>query len=498
MKAIGLIRVSTAVQELESQSIKVKEAILRDGYDESDVILIEDKESGSKLSEEERSGLNKLKQVIETEQISSVYCYELSRISRRASVVYSIRDYLISRKINLICLNPFFRMLREDGSFDENSNLAFGIFSTMAENENSLRKARIMRGKEKKKNEGKLSVGKPFFGYTLDSNHRPIPHPIESPIVQEIFERYVNKRESSGSIAKDLYLRKAFRDDSNKLLTIQNYICVVLREKRYANLVESIYPPIISKELFKQAEEIRTKSGCKFTRKSRTKSVYPLQGYLFTTDGYRLTIGVTNNRYLKMNDATVQRISLRMDAADNLTRIVLQDYFDKGVIEEDKEKTRLVLNEQLSINRIKIGSIKSKIENLRKENDFINTRIIKGRLSESKGDAMIDENYKQMEQLEDTMQDLYYRISQDNAKLTLLANPIFNDYSKDVDLSSNENLRAVVEKYIKQIIVRRIKFSTYSLEYHFLDGCITTYSFYSINRGVKYFDASMNEVQLSR
>lgn len=198
-----------------------------------------------------------------------------------------------------------------------------------------------------------------------------------------------------------------------------------------------------------------------------------------------------------MNDATVQRISLRMDAADNLTRIVLQDYLKKGVIEEDIEKTRSELNEQISLNRIKIGSIKSKIENLRKENDFINTRIVKGRLSESKGDAMIDENNKQMEELEDTMQDLNYIISQNNSRLILLANPILNDYTKDVDMSSNENLRAVVEKYIKKIIVRKIKFSTYSLEYHFLDGYKTTYSFYSINRGVNYYDASMNEVQLA-
>ena len=494
MKAVGLIRVSTAVQELESQSIKVKEAILRDGYDESEVILIRDKESGSKLSEEERSGLNKLKQVIETEQVDSVYCYELSRISRKAAVVYSIRDYLINHKVNLICLNPYFRMLREDGSFDESSNLAFGIFSTMAENETYIRTARMMRGKERKTKEGKLAVGQPLYGYTVDSDHRPIPHPIEGPTVKEIYDRYVNKRESTGVIAKDMYLRKCFRDDSNKLLTIQNYICVILREKRYANLVESIYPPLVSKEIWLKAEKIRGAGKGKFTRKSRTKQVYPLQGYLFTTDGYRLTIGVTNNRYLKMNDAVVQRISLRMDAADNLTRVVLRRYLERGVIEEDIEKQRIELNELISINKIKLSSIDSKIDSLRKENDFINSRIIKGRLSEAKGDEMIDSNLSQMKQLEDTRQDLSYQISTAESKLILLANPLLNDYSKDIDLTSNESLRAAVEKYIKKIVVRKVKFSTYELSYTFNDGYKCIYSFYSNAHALHFYDSNWNEI----
>ena len=76
-KAIGLIRVSTKSQKLESQSQKVKEAMIHDGYSEKDIILIEDKESGSKLSEEERSGLNKLKYDIEHEDVDVVYTYEI-------------------------------------------------------------------------------------------------------------------------------------------------------------------------------------------------------------------------------------------------------------------------------------------------------------------------------------------------------------------------------------------------------------------------------------
>lgn len=491
MKAIGLVRVSTKGQELESQSLKVKEAILRDGYDESDIILIEDKESASKLSEEERSGLNKLKSLVESEQVSSVYVYEISRLSRKETVLYSIREYLQKHKVQLVCLNPSFVMFNSDWTISDQAAFTFSIFSTLSSQETYIRTARVMRGKEKKKSEGKLSVGSPLYGYTLDSEHRPIPHPSESVFVKEIFDRYVNKLESSGSIAKDLYLRRAFRDDSNKLLTIQNYVCVVLREKRYAGLVESIYPPLVTKELFYQAHKLRSKSGSKFHRKSNTKIIYPLQGYLYTEDGYRLTIGITNNRYLKMNDASIQRISLRMDAADELSDIVISKYLERGILQEENEKVRAELDNTLKINKLKIDSILNKVESLLKENEFINLRIIKGRISESKGDALIDDNNRQLMALEDEKQELVYNnLKIENALITL-ANPLLNEDSSKEDM----NLRQKVEKYIDKIIVRKVKFSTYSLEYHFKDGYVNTYGFYSINRGVKFYDSSWNEIK---
>ena len=491
-KVIALLRVSTKAQQLASQREKVIQAILNDGYDESDIIPIEDTESASQLDEEERSGINKLKHTIETEQIASVYVYEISRLSRKETVLYSVREYLQKHKVQLVCLNPPFVMFNPDWSISNAAAFTFSIFSTLSSQETYIRTQRVMRGKEKKKLEGKLSVGSPLYGYTLDSEHRPIPHPTESVFVKEIFDRYVNQLESSGSIAKDLYLRKAFRDDSTKLLTIQNYVCVVLREKRYAGLVESIYPPLVTKELFYQAQKLRSKTGSKFHRKSNTKIIYPLQGYLYTEDGYRLTIGITNNRYLKMNDASISRISLRMDAADELSDIVISKYLERGIVQEENEKVRAKLNDTLRINKLKIDSILNKVESLLKENDLINLRIIKGRINEAKGDALIDENNKALMSLEDEKEELKYdNLKIENALITL-ANPLLNEDSSKEDMK----LRQKVEKYIDKIIVRKVKFSTYSLEYHFKDGFVTTYSFYSINRGVKFYNQDGVEINI--
>ena len=90
-KAIALIRVSTLSQDLEQQKEKVYEEMRKDGYKASQIISIATKESGVKLSAEERLGLIEMKETIEKEDIAAVYCYELSRLSRRSADLYKIR-----------------------------------------------------------------------------------------------------------------------------------------------------------------------------------------------------------------------------------------------------------------------------------------------------------------------------------------------------------------------------------------------------------------------
>ena len=90
-------------QDLKQQTEEILNEVYKDGFKKEDIILIEDKESAIKLSEEERRGLNKLKECIYADNnISTVYIYELSRLSRRQLVLFSVRDFLIKNGIQLI------------------------------------------------------------------------------------------------------------------------------------------------------------------------------------------------------------------------------------------------------------------------------------------------------------------------------------------------------------------------------------------------------------
>ena len=72
-KAVLFVRVSTEKQTLESQIAALKRTASIDGYGDNDIIVIAKKESGVKLKEAEREGLNELKSVIEQNDVDCVY-----------------------------------------------------------------------------------------------------------------------------------------------------------------------------------------------------------------------------------------------------------------------------------------------------------------------------------------------------------------------------------------------------------------------------------------
>lgn len=494
-KCIVFSRVSTQKQTLEQQEEKLFEEASNRGYSKDDIILISQKESGSKLLLQERIGIQKLKEVCNKyDNIECIIIYELSRLSRRPADLYQIRDFLISKKINLIVLKPFIELLDSNGNFDATASIIFGVYGSISEQEGYIRIERIMRGKEKKKNEGKLSCGKPLFGYTLTKDKHPIPDPKNSLIIKEIFERYISL-ESSGSIGKDLYLRGAIPTRSLKAVSIQSYISVILRERRYAGLSpDSVYPPIISKEIFTRAQEILSSKPDHFIRKSNTHYTYPLQGYIYTEDGYKLIPSISNNRYLKMRGVgTTTPLSLNMKAVHTLSRYVFNKYLQSGVHLQERESQIQELELELEHNKESLSTIDTKISALQRENDFINTRIIKGRISETKGDGMIDKNILEIHSLEDKRASLEYSNYLIINKLNYLANPLLNS-DEIITLNTLEDLKSLVHKYLARVDVKKNSFSNYTLYYTFLDGTVIHGSFYSIHSGQKFWDGEGKEI----
>ena len=59
-KAIVLSRISSLKQDLVQQTDEVLKTVRNDGFKDENIIIIEDKESAIKLSEEERRGLNEI------------------------------------------------------------------------------------------------------------------------------------------------------------------------------------------------------------------------------------------------------------------------------------------------------------------------------------------------------------------------------------------------------------------------------------------------------
>ena len=208
MKAIILSRVSTDSQDIKQQTDKVLAEVKKDGFSDDDIIIIEDKESGVLLSEEERNGLNKLKQYVYKGNIACVYTYEVSRISRRPSVLYSIRDFLIEHKVQLIILNPYMKLLKDDFTLSETATIYFGIFSSLAEQEGFIRKQRFSRGRAYKKSLGLYTGGGIPYGYYEACIRRVYSRKVIKDIRRRIKGRRIFQRNT-----ETMYARLSFQYD---------------------------------------------------------------------------------------------------------------------------------------------------------------------------------------------------------------------------------------------------------------------------------------------
>lgn len=444
-KAILLIRVSTEQQDLVQQREKVVDAAKRDGYKEKDLILIEDKESAVKLSEEERNGLNRLKEyILNDSSIDSVYAYEISRISRQAKVVFSIRDFLIEHHIQLIILNPYFKMLKDDGSISETSNIFFGIFASMAENEGYIRKARMMRGKEKSKAMGKHYTGRIPFGYAVDKQKNYIINKSTAPLVKRIFTMYAEENVSLRTIVKELQAQGYFNG-----LTFHGCcrnIHEILHREYYCGTVKGM-PGIISKELFDKTQAIKKRNTITTTR-VEVKAL--LKGIMFDKgNGHMLTANTALGSYYSRHEGGV---AVRMNIIEPIVWEYVvkthKQFYSKDYDEAIQESTKMI---QLAYR--KVYALAQKMEEYKQQIDRLEERVILGKISSAMADRMeesINTNLRETKAM-------YQKADDDLKRYQYQQEKILDESHKQYDYEAfdlDDKIR-LIKKVIDKVILSR-------------------------------------------
>ncbi len=273
-KVILFTRVSTQQQHLESQEDSLRRAAIADGFSEDDMMVIGTKESAIKLEEEERQGLQELKKELAKGDVNIIYIFELSRLSRKPKVLYSIRDQLLEAKVQLKCLNPSFTLLNNDRSqFDGTASLIFSLFGAMAEQEMIEKKERFHRGRRRLAEEGKYNGGKIPYGYRIDKEQGKliVRNEEEAAIVREVFNLYESGI-SQPQLAREFYRR------GNRRITL-SFINNILNNERYTgrkncypgSSFERVYPVIITPEQFDRCRKIAQENN---TTANKTKNIY--------------------------------------------------------------------------------------------------------------------------------------------------------------------------------------------------------------------------------
>ena len=257
MKCILLVRVSTEVQSYEEQEKELFDLAIKHGYSHDEITAVAYKESAIKLKEEERAGLNEMKNLIETGEYDCVFAWEISRIARRKKILFSILDYLIERKIQLIIKEPSIILLKQNGEINEGSETIFTLYAQIAESEMRNKMARFERAKKEGFNKGKYMGGKIKLGYRVNEEGYWDVDEEGAKLVRMIFDMYNSGEYSMTELGKELYSRGYFSNLS--ITNIKTTIHRLLKNPIYIGVRTSNnkFPAIIDQETWKKCEERR-------------------------------------------------------------------------------------------------------------------------------------------------------------------------------------------------------------------------------------------------
>lgn len=436
-------RVSTISQDLSQQTEQLFIEAERCGYSKDEIILIEQKESAVKLSEEERLGIQKLYDIIETYRIECVIVYEISRLSRRPDVLYSVRDHLINRHVNLICIKPYMRLLEKDGTMSDTANILFSIYGALSENEGYIRKARMKRGKEKSKAMGRHYTGQVPIGYSVDKDKRYIIDEKTAPIVKKIFEMYVERGMSLRTIVNEMRERGYFTG-------ITFHGCVrniheILHRDYYCGRNEHM-PAIISEELFDKAQETKKRKKIELVT-AYNKSL--CKGVLFNKDtGYTLTTNTSIGIYYSHSGG----VSIKQHIIDP----IVWDYTVKTHREycsRDYDKVLVQIEHDMQVLAMKHRTSQDQIDNYLKQIDKLEERIILGKIRSELADEMEARINKNIHDTRIIMNNISHKLEQLRHQQTQILDNSKKTY--DYDTFGLDDKIALIHKVIERVELYR-------------------------------------------
>ena len=492
-KVILLSRVSTGLQDLEQQTEQLVKYAKDLGYSNKDLIIIEDKESAVKLSEEERQGLNKMKEAIATYSVTDVIIYELSRLSRVPKILYSVRDYLVAHHIQLHILNPRIKLLKDDYSIDESANVIFSLFCSLAENEGYLRKQRMARGKAKSRNANKYTGGQLPFGYSVDKEHHYVINEEQAAIVRRIFNDYQSK--TVVDIAKDLVFEGLVKTTVNSTASLVRNILhrkIYFGEEIEVNGFKQKFPAIISKQEYEEATQKlhERKKHCK----TKSKHEYLCRGIVVNINNEQLKPLFCHQCYafIKVGKYNWETLSINMPFLDSIAfHYALENKNRKPG--KDLARYKVELQEELKVITKKISTIEKKLSDCNEQLIRIETRYISGKITETIADLLsgkVQEEMKKLEADKGTLEDDREDITKRMNNLSKTGrNPLLGSLN---ELSMEQKEKIVHEEIEKITVIKGKKCSDYTLGIQYFSG---DYVMVDANaRGKRVWDESGKEV----
>lgn len=267
-KVIVMVRTSTDKQSTEEQHREMEEFCIQEGWSKDSIVWVEEQgASAAKVDDTYRAMIDQVKSHVEADpDIKCFAVWHLNRLARTEEVWVEVKRFFVSHKVQIICKNPYLKLLTPDGKVDSGMELAMGLLAILSKQDNDERKAKFKRAKTAMLRKGQYVGGNVRkFGYRVDENQFFVPDEKESEIVTAIFDLYSTGQYSVYTLSKELQERGMDVSESlvQKTISCKAYIGEEVGQYGLH------YQPIISKALFNKCAKIREKNKIDMKRGDR-------------------------------------------------------------------------------------------------------------------------------------------------------------------------------------------------------------------------------------
>lgn len=471
-KAIIFSRVSTDQQDLVQQTEAVIEEAHRCGYSDDALITIEHKESAIKLSEDERVGIQELYEYLDRDSdIKCVFVFEISRLSRQQKMLFEIRDRLVEKQIQLICIKPYMRLL-ENGRMSEMALFMFSFLSTYSESEMMLKKERMMRGRQHARALGRHAAGVVVYGYSTDREHNYIINQREATVIRRIFREYTSGTKSVRQLAREMYETNTFNNITISGIT-QN-IYNILKRECYTGVKKGM-PQIISSDEFKRAQHRLQTNDAQI---NHTANMALCKGLLKDEKINRtLSSNSTDKKYYVKNGGGICVYMASIDPIIWQQAVSMHSSF----VKLDKTKMLEAYEHKYQMNERKMAAMHQKYDDLIKRNDLVEERYILGKMSKQKADELHNQLLSEARKCIKR----HNEIREEQEKIRIEADKAITakEIKYDYDNMNEQERYDIVHSVIERVLLNRLSRFVLQIKIHSkIDGTITTLQYDTYNK----------------
>lgn len=463
MKCILLVRVSTITQSYEEQEKELFDLAHFYGYKDNDIYSIATKESAIKLDEEERAGLNRMKELLETGEYDCVFAWEISRIARRKKILFSILEFLTTKGIQLIIKEPRIRLLKDDRTIDEGAETIFTLYAQLAESEMRNKVARFSRAKKEGFNKGKYMGGKVTLGYKVSEDGYWQIDEEGSNLVRLIFQMYNSGEYSLTDLGKELKSRGYFKNLS--ITNVKSEIYALLKRQIYRGIRTSnnIYPQIIDDETWEKCCKKRAENRYRL----KAKTPHLLTPLIRCSCGASYSVNLMDASYscrVKHN-AIEKGLSHSPDININVIEslawyVALQELHEDMICKRENAKERYEEEKHIYIQKI-VYSRELLESTMQRRSQLDENYFVHGRFTKEKYEELTRKQNEIIKIEQDNIRK--YEAAILSIEKQILADITFDDMVDSLSQSYNtlkngtdmETMRKITHRYITDIYVEQ-------------------------------------------